>query len=470
MAKIRLFYSYSHKDEQYREALEKNLAVLREDQLIDEWHDRKIDAGDCWNDAIDENMENAHIILLLLSTDFISSNSCRKELNEALRLKKEKHAKIIPIILRTCSWKDLPEIASIQALPRDGQPISTWPDQDEAWLNVYEAIKIKIKKILEEKVPRIKDTFKNSLLKEAANGHTLDKLFTYPDISEVDVDVRNELANNKRIDSKALQDLKNLDWKYLLIEGEEQSGKTALCHMLYLYYAANGLYPILLNGKDIIGKADLKVLVDNQYNDQYEIGKDYWSLDNEKIILLIDDIDEKHVKDDIFSNFILSIRVNFKYAIIFIDELQSLSERSSELNHFSYLHNFAISPLGHKKRSELIKKCISSEEQTVFDEHNNEHLARLDRNTQHINTIIGSNIVPSYPIFIITIFHTIEVYGSTDLTNTSYGHCYHAMITMNLGRVGIKAQDIDSYFNLLTQLAYFMFNRNSKSISGDELA
>jgi len=469
MSKIKLFYSYSHKDEKYRELLEKNLTLLRESNLIDEWHDRKIDAGDCWGDIIDNNMEDASIILLLLSPDFIASQSCRKELSNAFILKEEKNTAIIPIILRHCTWQHIPEIASVLAVPKDGKPISAWQDQDEAWLNVFEAIKNKVNRIQEKREPRINNDFRNCILKESSNGYILNELFIYPDISEVDVDVSKDLANNKKIDSIELQDLKKFNWKYLLIEGEEQSGKTSLCHMLYLHYANNGLYPILLNGRDIIGKVDLKNIVSNHYKDQYEVGIDYWLLDKEKIILLIDDIDEKSAKNEIFSNFILSIKEHFKYAVIFVDELQNLSERSTELSHFSYFHNFTINPLGHRKRDELIKKCISTIEPSYFDENNNEHLARLDRNTKHINTVIGSNIVPSYPIFIITIFNTIEVHGSSDLINTSYGHCYQAMLTMNLGRVGIKAQDIDSHFNLLTQLAYFMFNKGTKSISGNEL-
>jgi len=85
MSRIKLFYSYSHQDEIYRENLEKNLALLRDRELIDEWHDRKISAGDTLHEVIDTNMQNASIILLLLSSDFIDSKSCMTELNNALK-------------------------------------------------------------------------------------------------------------------------------------------------------------------------------------------------------------------------------------------------------------------------------------------------------------------------------------------------------------------------------------------------
>ena len=100
---------------------------------------------------------------------------------------------------------------------------------------------------------------------------------------------------------------------------------------------------------------------------------------------------------------------------------------------------------------------------------NSEQLARLDRTVNHINTIIGSNIVPSYPGFISIIFHTVESIMKQDLSKTSYGHCYQAMITINLVKSGIKKEDIDACLNFLTELAYFMFSKNSKTITEPEL-
>jgi len=88
MNKIKVFYSYSHKDEAYRIELEKWLAILRKENYIEEWHDRKILPGDIWNSKIDEHEDNADIILLLFSQDFISSNSCEKEMKYAIQKKK----------------------------------------------------------------------------------------------------------------------------------------------------------------------------------------------------------------------------------------------------------------------------------------------------------------------------------------------------------------------------------------------
>jgi hypothetical protein len=82
---ISLFYSYSHRDEDLRGKLETHLAVLRRGGLIDEWHDRKIEAGDEWRKQIDGHLRSADIVLLLVSADFIASDYCwSEEMTKAL--------------------------------------------------------------------------------------------------------------------------------------------------------------------------------------------------------------------------------------------------------------------------------------------------------------------------------------------------------------------------------------------------
>lgn len=141
--RIKLFYSYSHKDETFREELLTHLAVLGQDGLIDEWHDRKIGAGDNLDEQIDKNLESAHIILLLFSPDFIASEACHKEVEKAMRLRDEKQIDVIPVILRDCAWRDT-SVHDLLAIPKDGKPITNWDNRDKAWQDVYEKIRNKV--------------------------------------------------------------------------------------------------------------------------------------------------------------------------------------------------------------------------------------------------------------------------------------------------------------------------------------
>ena len=73
---VEVFISYSHKDDRMREELETHLSLLRRRGVIAAWHDRRITAGREWANAIDDHLERAAVILLLVSADFLASDYC----------------------------------------------------------------------------------------------------------------------------------------------------------------------------------------------------------------------------------------------------------------------------------------------------------------------------------------------------------------------------------------------------------
>lgn len=136
-----VFFSYSHADEGLRNQLEKQLAMLKRQRVIETWHDRRIGAGDNIDHAIDEHINNDEIILLLISPDFIASNYCYEiELSRAMERHAAGEAIVIPVILRACDWHHAP-FGKLNATPRDGKPITQWPDTDEAFLQVAKAVR-----------------------------------------------------------------------------------------------------------------------------------------------------------------------------------------------------------------------------------------------------------------------------------------------------------------------------------------
>ena len=140
-APVDLFFSYAHKDEKFKDDLVDHLSVLRRNGVISAWHDRDINAGDEWAKAISENLEKADIILLLVSTSFLASNYCWSiEMERAMARHESGEARVIPVILKACDWKDAP-FAKLQALPKDAKPIASWSSPDEAYVNVVEGIR-----------------------------------------------------------------------------------------------------------------------------------------------------------------------------------------------------------------------------------------------------------------------------------------------------------------------------------------
>jgi hypothetical protein len=136
-----VFFSYSHVDEALRDQLEKQLAVLKRQGVIDVWHDRRIGAGEDFAKAIDQHIETDDIILLLVSSDFLNSDYCyEKEMMRAMERHASGEAIVIPVILRACDWHSTP-FGALNAVPRDGQPITKFPDRDEALLEVAKAVR-----------------------------------------------------------------------------------------------------------------------------------------------------------------------------------------------------------------------------------------------------------------------------------------------------------------------------------------
>ncbi|HKG14500.1 MAG TPA: COR domain-containing protein [Pyrinomonadaceae bacterium] len=136
----RVFVSYTRRDERLRKRLEVNLKLLKRAGLIETWQDRDIEAGEEWREKIDENLERADIILLLVSDDFLASDYCYEiEMRRALELHEGKKARVIPIIARPVNW-ELTRLPKLNALPQDGRAITVWPNRDNAWKNVSEGI------------------------------------------------------------------------------------------------------------------------------------------------------------------------------------------------------------------------------------------------------------------------------------------------------------------------------------------
>ncbi len=136
----RLFVSYSHKDERYRDAFDSHLKVFSSARLIEVWHDRRIGPGDAWKGEIDRALDDADIVVFLVSASFLASSYCNDvEMSRALERYAAGKCRIVPVIVRDACWQ-LSKLAGFQALPKGGKPITTWSNQDRAWRNVADGL------------------------------------------------------------------------------------------------------------------------------------------------------------------------------------------------------------------------------------------------------------------------------------------------------------------------------------------
>lgn len=119
---IKVFLSYARKDAPHHECIVEILEGLKNQGRIEPWWDGLVNAGGDWNEEILKALEEAEMILLLVSRPFLASSFCyRIEMQRAMQRHDQGAARVIPIVLRACHWGRTP-FAKLQA-PEAANPI-----------------------------------------------------------------------------------------------------------------------------------------------------------------------------------------------------------------------------------------------------------------------------------------------------------------------------------------------------------
>jgi len=122
---LKVFYSYAYEDKEYRQQLEKHLSNILRLYRIQTWFNRLIKAGERWEAILNDRLNTADLILLLISADFLASDYCyNQEMRRALERDARGEARIIPVLVRRVHWEKSP-FSHLQALPLDGEPVSS---------------------------------------------------------------------------------------------------------------------------------------------------------------------------------------------------------------------------------------------------------------------------------------------------------------------------------------------------------
>jgi hypothetical protein len=188
LEEIPVFVSYSHKDEEYSYELATHLSLLKRQRIISTWDVQRLLPGEEWEDKISKKLDEARIILLLISADFIASDYCYgKEMIRAIERHQEGSARVIPVIVRDCDWHSTP-FGKLQALPRDGKPVKRWNNSDEAFANIAAGIRLVCKELT---VPpaielEVQERFIQHLTEaEPLTIYSLVNVFKYPGVPDV---------------------------------------------------------------------------------------------------------------------------------------------------------------------------------------------------------------------------------------------------------------------------------------------
>jgi hypothetical protein len=141
----------------------------------------------------------------------------------------------------------------------------------------------------------------------------------------------------------------------------------------------------------------------------------------------------------------------------------------SEGNVFKFpkLSFYQILPFGQVLRSKLIKKWVLLGQEDIIS--NQELTRQHDHLKQIIDTVLGRNLVPSYPIFLLIILQRCEDEFPHDIKSSAYGYYYEYLIIQALSRIKKRNEDIDAYYNYITELANLLFENKQRGLTRDNL-
>ena len=468
--RLKLFISYSHSDEEQITKFTKHIAPLKSKGLIGEWYDRKITPGKDFQDQIDTNLQNADVICLAISANFLSSSACLKEKAEALDLRRKNGVTVIPIILSPCGWLDDKDISSLLALPTDGQPISCFADPDNAWKTVYDGLKRALEDAITIRQLKLSDDFveflySTDLLSKAHSQKEkvrLDDIFIWPEVAKYD-DLRDY---EKTVKTESLLD-EYADHLKFVIAGEDQSGKTTLCKKLFLELRNRNFVPVYVadRGGRFAGKIQNRIL--KAFNAQYP-GTAFDKIDKTRLVPIIDDFHFAAKKEEH-----ISALTTYHNQIIVVDDIFCLNFEDERLIR-SYSH-FCIVQLKPSYRYSLVRKWVSLTDKIYSSSQaaDNNMYQVIDSTIELVNAalgkVIGTGIMPAYPFFILSVISTFETLEKPlDQEITSQGYCYQALIYMYLRKQGVKNDEVDTYMNFLSEFAFYFFRERKHELTADE--
>ena len=125
VSRNRVFLSYAREDIVWKEKVVRHLNVLAKQDLIEIWDDRRVDAGEDWQEQILRAIDSARLAVPLISAHLLGSDVI---LNTELPRIRERHRTgelaVVPVIVHPCAWRAVSWLSRLQVHPWDAKPLS----------------------------------------------------------------------------------------------------------------------------------------------------------------------------------------------------------------------------------------------------------------------------------------------------------------------------------------------------------
>lgn len=294
---------------------------------------------------------------------------------------------------------------------------------------------------------------------------TSEDLFVWPDIKDWEND---DISKQKTKCSQQLTKAITGNGR-IIIYGDEKSGKTTLLHRYYKELISTGFAPVYISASEsnFSTPDGPEKRINRSIERQYKNPQAVKNLPKEKRILLIDDFDR--IKSGIHSLPALLNYADRNFSGICMTaasgfEVTNLASNEAT-NALSNYHSYDLMRFGLKLRYQLIKKWCALSPTTTK--------AELDRRADEVesivNSVIGKQLVPEQPIYLLILLQSSEQHRHGEIQNSGLSFYYQYLITKSLGEVGVKPKELDEHFNYLSMLAWAFQEKDVKELEKTEL-
>jgi energy-coupling factor transporter ATP-binding protein EcfA2 len=138
---ISVFLCTSNQDQDLCQKLERHLFLLVERGWVTCWSNQQVLPGMPREQEIASHRQTTDLFLLLISSDFYTSQECREIMQDALQRTADGSAVTIPILLRPFDSEGAKFPPTLQVLPRNLRPVTGWTNRDKAFKEIASEIR-----------------------------------------------------------------------------------------------------------------------------------------------------------------------------------------------------------------------------------------------------------------------------------------------------------------------------------------
>jgi len=307
---------------------------------------------------------------------------------------------------------------------------------------------------------------------------SLPDIFVYPDVRTFSINPRRAQPRiSETLSSATLLRFGPGCHNRVLLLGPQKSGRTSLLKTLFRWIYENGFLAVWIDGYDLTTTTKDHVVsrvnhaVANQYSARDQTLLDQHP-DRQKVIL-IDDLDRSRVARKHRDRLIDSLLSVYDHVIITASDLieveeLSVSDQSDGKTIFDQFDIYQILEFGHVLRDRLVRRWISLGQDVSIE--TNDFYRKVDEAKSIIDSVIGKNLVPSHPFFLLALLQTYEAASLHDLRHSSYGYYYEYLILGALQQINVRPEQVDACQNYLAELAYHLFKSRQEALTISSLS